>query len=152
MNYLDQLEKEVAAGAGAVFRFTNPEYSTSVPHFKILVGVDESQPRKMLLFLTCTSKSIVMRSYVSIDNVLLIDNSDYCELTEETSILCNDIESVTVDDLIDKCYTDCEFNVCKRISNDLLKRLYETIRDSREVSKRHKKIIRKNLHSRGIIE
>ncbi|MFA5925767.1 MAG: hypothetical protein WC831_02440 [Parcubacteria group bacterium] len=152
MKRIKQIEEEITKGVGAVFRFINPEYSTSIHHFKILIGIDKSKAKDVLLFLTCTSKSIVMRSYVLISNVLIINKDEYCELSEETSILCNDIETVNIDDLVGKYLSDCEFKVCERISDDLLIRIYQVIKDSREVSKKHKKIIRKNLNQKGIID
>ncbi len=152
MKRIKQIREEIAKGAGAVFRFINPEYSTRVHHFKILIGVDKSKTKDVLLFLTCTSKSLVMRTNALIDNVLVIDKSEYSELTVETSILCNDIDTVNIDSLVEKCLSDCEFEICERISDDLLIRIYQVIRDSREVSKKHKKIIKKDLSQKGIID
>lgn len=152
MNPIKQIEEEIAKGAGAVFRFINPEWSTSIHHFKILIGVDKSKTKAVLLFLTCTSKSIVMRTNVLIDNVLVIDKDEYSELTKETYILCNDIDPVSIDNLVEKYHSDCEFEICERISDDLLIRIYQVIRDSREVSKKHKKIIKKDLNQKGIID
>ena len=126
---------------GTAFKYTNDDYVGNTAHIKVVIAHDDYLTKLYVVSTTSKSFSAFMHS-ADIDDMYLIEPSEYSELSCDTYVICSEIEVISMDDLVGKCVDDLQFfEVKNRVSESTLNELQGKIVNSQHTIRGYKKIV-----------